>query len=160
MSSPSVRKTAWLLFGGLSACYMTLAPGTTEGRGYAYEHMLAGLRWLESFNAWVTGKPVPPLIWTNHGPVPLLMDLPFIKLGKLFISPDFVLSLQPILLTAALLTVLFLWLRRLCTPGIGLLLTFIGAFSTMLWPYAYIGLETKQAFFLMLAGYLALANGK
>jgi hypothetical protein len=160
MSSPSVRKTAWLLFGGLSACYMTLAPGTTQGRGYTNEHMLAGMRLLESFNAWIKGRPVPPLIWTNHGPVPLLMDLPFIRLGKFFISPDFVLSLQPILLTAALLTVLFLWLRRLCTPGMSLLLTFIGAFSTMLWPYAYIGLETKQAFFLLLAGYLALANGK
>jgi hypothetical protein len=33
------------------------------------------------------------------------------------------------------------------------------AFGTMLWPYAYIGLETKQSFFILLAGYLALADG-
>jgi hypothetical protein len=30
----------------------------------------------------------------------------------------------------------------------------------MLWPYAYIGLEPKQSFFVLFAGYLALANGK
>src|SRR5262249_1209947 len=39
-------------------------------------------------------------------------------------------------------------------------LTLIGAFGTMLWPYAYIGLETKQSFFVLLAGYLGLARGK
>ena len=41
-----------------------------------------------------------------------------------------------------------------------LLLTLTGAFGTMLWPYAYIGLETKQSFLVLLAGYLALADGK
>jgi len=160
MTSSSVRKTAWLLFFSVCACYLALAPATTQGRGYTYENLGAGLRLLESFNAWVKGRPVPPLKWTNHGPLPLLLDLPFIKVGKFFISPDFVLSLQPILLTAGLMTVLFLWLNRMCTPGMSLLLTLTGAFSTMLWPYAYIGLETKQSFFIFLAGYLALSNGK
>src|SRR5207249_5328330 len=51
-------------------------------------------------------------------------------------------------------------LREFCTPGMSLLLTLIGAFGTMLWPYAYIGLETKQSFFVFLAGYLALGRGK
>jgi hypothetical protein len=122
--------------------------------------MNAGLGVLASFNAWVKGRPVPPITWTRHGPVPLLLDLPFIKLGKLFVSPDFVVSLQPVLLTAALLTIVYLWLTKLCTSGMSLLLTLIGAFGTMLWPYAYIGLETKQSFFVLLSGYLALANEK
>jgi hypothetical protein len=65
-----------------------------------------------------------------------------------------------VILTAGLLTIVYLWLTRLCTPGMSLMLTLIGAFGTMLWPYAYIGLETKQSFFVGLAGYLALANGK
>jgi hypothetical protein len=160
MVSSSVRKTAWVLFFGLSACYMALSPGTTQGRGYSYDGVVAGMRLLESFNAWVKGRPIPPLIWTNHGPVPLLMDLPFVKLGKLFISPDFMLSMQPILMTAGLLTILFLWLRRFCTPGMSLLVTVTGAFSTMLWPYSYIGLETKQSFFILLSGYLALRQEK
>src|SRR5215510_4145816 len=133
MTSLPVRKTACLLFLSLSACYISLAPGTTGGRGYTPEDLDAGMRMLESFNAWVKGRPVPPILWTRHGPAPILMNLPFIKIGKLFISPDFVLSLEPVLLTAALLTILFLWLSRLCTPGMSLLLTLTGAFSTMLW---------------------------
>ena len=156
----TVQKTAWLLLFGLFTTYLALAPGTAAGRGYVTEDMNAGLGVLASFNAWVKGRPVPPITWTRHGPVPLLLDLPFIKLGKLYATPDFAISLQPILLTAALLTVLYLWLTKLCTPGMSLLLTLIAAFGTMLWPYAYIGLETKQSFFVLFAGYLGLANGK
>jgi len=155
-----VRKTAWLLFFALSGCYLALAPGTIAGRGYVPEDLNAGLGFLSIFNAWVKGRPIPQVAWTRHGPLPIFFDLPFIKLGKLFITPDFVLSLSALLFTAALMTVVYLWLRKLCTPGMSLLLTIIGAFGTMLWPYAYIGLETKQSFFLMLAGYLGLARGK
>ncbi len=155
-----VRKTASLLFFSLSACYMALAPGSVEGRGYLTDDMNAGMSLLASFNAWVKGRPSPPILWTRHGPVPILLDLPFIKFGKLFISPDFMMSLAPLLATAALLTVVYIWLRRMCTPGMSLLLTLIGAFGTMLWPYAYIGMETKQSFFVCLAGYLGLADGK
>ncbi len=156
----STGKTAWLVFFSLSVCYLPLAPGTTEGRGYVPDDRDAALGLLASFNAWVKGRPIPPLTWTRHGPLPLLFDLPFIKLGKLVLSPDFMLSLEPVLLTAALLTIVYIWLRKLCTPGMSLLLTLIGAFATMLWPYAYIGLETKQSFFVFLAGYLALAQEK
>jgi len=94
-------------------------------------------------NAWVKGRPIPPMEWSRHGPVPVLFDLPFIKLGKMFVSPDFMLSFQPVLLTAGIVTVLYLWLRKLCSPKVSLLLTFTGAFGTMLWPYAYISLETQ-----------------
>jgi hypothetical protein len=105
------------------------------------------------------GRPIPPMIWSRHGPVSVLFDLPFIKLGKMFVSPDFMLSFQPVLLTAGIVTVLYLWLRKLCSPSVSLLLTFTGAFGTMLWPYAYISLETKLSFFSLLAGYLGLAGG-
>ena len=100
------------------------------------------------------------MVWSRHGLVPVLFDLPFLKLGKLLVSPDFVLSFSPALFTAGLLTILFLWLRKVCTPGMSLFLTLTAAWGTMLWPYAYIGLETKQSFFVLLAGYLALAGGK
>src|SRR5687767_15990736 len=106
--------------------------------------MESGMNVLASFTAWVKGRTVPPISWTRHGPLPLILDLPFIKMGKLYSTPDFVLSLQPIFLTAGLLTILYLWLRKLCAPGMSLFLTLAGAFGTMLWPYAYIGLETKQ----------------
>src|ERR1035438_8438632 len=155
-----VRKTAILLFVGLSGLYLSLSPSTIGGQGYVDEEMKSGERMLAVVNAWLKGWPIPPMLWSRHGPVPVLFDLPFIKLGKMLVSPDFMLSFQPVLLTAGLLTVLYLWLRKLCSPGMSLLLTLTGAFGTMLWPYAYIGLETKQSFFVLLAGYLALADGK
>jgi hypothetical protein len=153
------RRTAVILFLGVSAFYLSLSPTSIAGQGYTGEEINSGLRMLAVVNAWVKGRRIPPMEWSRHGPVPVLFDLPFIKLGKMFVSPDFVLSFQPVLLTAAIVTVLYLWLRKLCSPKVSLLLTFIGAFGTMLWPYAYISLETKLSFFLLLAGYLGLAGG-
>lgn len=160
MRLTAVHKTALLLFLGLSGCYICLSPSSIAGQGYTGEEIDSGQRMLAVANAWLKGRPIPPMLWSRHGPVPVLFDLPFIKLGKMFVSPDFMLSFQPALLTAALVTVLFLWLRKLCSPGMSLFLTLTAAFGTMLWPYAYISLETKQSFFVLLAGYLALAAGK
>jgi len=160
MKFTSVHKTALLLFLGVSAAYTSLSPGSIAGQGYTGEEMDSGMRILSLTTAWMKGNPVPPMIWSRHGPVPLLFDLPFLKLGKLVVSPDFMLSFQPALLTAALVTILFLWLRKLCSPGMSLFLSLTAAFGTMLWPYAYISLETKQSLFVFLAGYLALSAGK
>jgi len=160
MTSTRTRKTAAILFAGLVGCYASLSPGSIAGQGYAAEEIDSGLRMLAMANALVKGHPVPEMVWSRHGPLPVLFDLPFLKLGKLFVSPDFALSFSPILFTAGLLTLLFLWMRKLCSPAMSLFLVTTAAFGTMLWPYAYIGLETKQSFFVLLAGYLALAEGK
>src|SRR2546428_5448883 len=40
---PPVRMTAWLLLLSLFACYLGLAPGTTDGRGYIPDDLKAGL---------------------------------------------------------------------------------------------------------------------
>jgi hypothetical protein len=140
--------------------YICMSSGSISGQGYTGEEMESGLRMLSATTAWMKGHPVPPMVWSRHGPLPVLFDLPFLKLGKHIVSPDFVLSFQPGLFTAALITILFLWLRKLCSPAMSLFLTLTAAFGTMLWPYAYISLETKQSFFVLLAGYLALAGGK
>src|SRR2546426_10014501 len=103
MNVVPVRSTAWLLLAGLFACYLALAPGTTDGRGYVPEDREAALQMLASLNALVKGRAVPPVAATRHGPVPLLFDLPFVRVGKLLVSPDFVLSLEHVFLTAALL---------------------------------------------------------
>jgi hypothetical protein len=160
MRLTGVQKTAVLLFTGLSACYVCFSPGSVIGQGYTAEEVDSGLRILAVTTAWTKGHAIPPMMWSRHGPLPVLFDLPFLKLGKLVVSPDFILSFQPCLLTAALVTVLYLWLRKLCSPGMSLFLTLTAAFGTMLWPYAYIGLEAKQSLFVFLAGYLALAGGK
>ena len=69
------------------------------------------------------------------------------------------LSFKPVLVTAALVTLLFFWLRLLSSPEVALLLTLAGAFGTMLWPYAYISMEPLQSLFVLLAGFLGLACG-
>jgi len=155
-----VRKTATLLFFALTFCYLIMTPGSMTGRGYISEEMDSGNRILRIISAWLTGQPAPEMVWSRHGPVPVLFDLPFLIIGKYVVSQDFMLSLEPILLTAALMVLVFLWLRKIATPWMSLVLALTGAFATMLWPYAYIGQETKQSFFVLLAGYIALANGK
>lgn len=155
-----VRWIPFTLFLGLTACYVSLSPGKVRGYGYIAEEMESGLRMLSVATARLKGLSVPPMVWSRHGPMPLLLDLPFLRIGKEFGDPDLALSFQPVLLTAALMTVVFLWLRKLCSPGASLFLVLAGAFGTMLWPYAYVGLETKQSLFVLLAGYMGLARGK
>jgi hypothetical protein len=152
------RRLALLLFAGLAAFYISLSPGTIAGMGYVGEEMATADRIITRVHAWVKGVPIPPMLWSRHGPLPVLFDIPFVAMGKFFLSPDFLLSIQPVLLTAGLLAILFLWLRQVASPGMSLMLTLTGAFGTMLWPYAYISLETKQSFFVLLAGYLAFSR--
>lgn len=160
MKLSSVHTTALILFLALCATYICLSPGSIAGQGYAAEEIDSGLHTLTVVNAFLKGKSAPPMVWSRHGLVSVLFDLPFLKVGKKIISPDFMLSFSPVLFTAGLLTVLFLWLRKLCSPAMSLFLVLAAAFGTMLWPYAYIGLETKQSFFILLAGYMGLACGK
>lgn len=160
LAAPPRARTATLLFFSLTLCYLAMAPGTVDSRGYVPDEMNSGIRMLEMFSAWLDGSDIPPMLWSKHGPVPVLFDLPFVLLGHFLIHPDFALSLQPELLTAALITLLFLWSRKLSSPGVSMLLALISAFGTMLWPYAYIGLEVKQSLLVLLAGYMALAGGR
>src|SRR6516164_11813094 len=76
----AVQKTALLLFLGLSATYICLSPGSIAGQGYTGEEIESGLRILEVSTAWLKGHPIPPMIWSRHGPVPVLLDLPFLRL--------------------------------------------------------------------------------
>jgi hypothetical protein len=160
LTPTAARTTAILLFIALTACYLILTPGSTSGHGYVGEEMESGNRVLTIISAKLTGQPSPEMVWSRHGPVPLLLDLPFLEVGKFVMSQDFILSLEPIVLTAGLVVLLFLWLRKISSPWMSLALAMTAAFGTMLWSYAYIGLETKQSFFVLLAGYIALANGK
>ena len=158
-SIPTWQWAAIFLFVGLAGLYAALSPGSMQGMGYTGEEIGSADRILTRLDAWRKSVPAPPMAWSRHGPLPVLLDMPFVVFGKLAISPDFIMSFEPILLTAALLVLLFVWLRSVTSPGMSLLLTFAAAFGTMLWPYAYIGLEPKQSFFILLAGYLALACG-
>ena len=147
------------MFLGLFSFYIAFSSGSSAGQGYTGEETQAANSILTHVDAWRKGVPSPPMLWSRHGPLPILFDVPFVALGKFFVSPDFTMCFEPALITAALVTLVFLWLRKLTSLGMSLLIALIGGLGTMLWPYAYIGLEPKQSFFVLLAGYLGLACG-
>ncbi len=156
----SLRISTLGMFLALALCYLAMSPGSIAGNGYISEEMDSGLRMMARFTAFFKGRPMPPMLWSRHGPTPVLFDIPFLKLGKFFFTPDWALSLEQPLLTAALMALVYLWLRKICSRATSTFLTVAGAFGTMLWPYAYLGLEAKQSFFVLLAGYTGLARGK
>ncbi|MGB8772288.1 MAG: hypothetical protein WCC92_21950, partial [Candidatus Korobacteraceae bacterium] len=113
--------------------------------------------------ALIKGNPSSPIDWPRHGPLASLFDLPFVWLGahlKGHLNQDWTSSLEPVFLTALLVTVLFIWLRRLTSSGWSFLLALVAGFCTLLWPYAYVGLEVKQSLALLLAGYLGLTDDR
>src|SRR3982751_140201 len=73
--SSAVRRTGLLMFSALTVCYLALAPGTIGGRGYIGEEIDSGNQIMVVFNAWVKGRPIPPMLWSRHGPVPVLFDI-------------------------------------------------------------------------------------
>jgi len=149
------------LFGGVFLIYLALSPGSVANMGYASEELTAGSQILSNAVAWMRGNSPTPISWPRHGLLTVLFDLPFVGLGshlKGHLNQDWVVSFEPILLTGLMVMVLFLWLRRLTSPGWSYLLALTAAFCTMLWPYAYIGLEVKQSLALILAGYLGFSH--
>jgi hypothetical protein len=152
------------LFLGLTLTYLSLSPGAISGMGYTMEEMRAGNGIIRKFVNLVEGHPVPADIrWSRNGIVPVVLNIPFLLIGdsdasQSQFSQERVLGAEPAIDTALLLTIAFLWCRRLTkSQGVSFLLTLAAGFATFLWPYAYIGLETKQSLFLLLAGYMALA---
>src|SRR5215469_8968748 len=121
--------TALLLFIGLFGCYLSLSPGNIAGMGYTSEEIGSADRILTIMDAWRKGVAAPPIQWARHGLLPIFFDVPFVALGKFIVSPDFVTSFEPVLVTAALGVLIFLWLRKLTSPGMSLLLALTAAFG-------------------------------
>src|SRR5262249_52541237 len=137
---------------------------TIEGMGYYGENLTAADQLVTNLINLAHRQPLVPVGWTRHGGLELVFELPFVLLSRLLFGASVkwagrLLALQPILATALLCTLLFSWARRLTGNwrwSCALALT--AALSTMLWPYAYIGLETTQAVCLLAAAYLALGR--
>ena len=153
-----MKLAAVCLFLGSALTYLFFSPGAIAGMGYTGEDMRATnelINWM--------GDSHTAIDWPRNGVVPLLFDAPFIALGRLHAQKelwqDRYLSIGPVLATSVLLTILFLWLRELTAhPVWSFSLTMIAGFATMIWPYAYIGLETKQSLALLIAAYMALGS--
>jgi hypothetical protein len=148
---------ATLFFVGVTLLYLSFSPLSEEGMGYIGEEM-ASCRQIGGLLLGHRGS----IAWPRNGAVGLLFQCPFMAAGLAFRGPsaaseDVGLSWQPVLATALLVTILFVWGSRLAASRAwGFVLALAAGFATLLWPYAYIGLETTQSLFLLLAGYLAL----
>jgi hypothetical protein len=100
------------LFIGLAGLYASLSPGSMTGMGYSPEEIASADCMLTKLDALRKDVPAPPMVWSRHGPLAALFDIPFVAAGKFIVSPDFIMSFEPILWTSALLVLLFVWLRK------------------------------------------------
>ena len=158
------RRLAAVFFAAVFLLLLAFSPGRIASMGYMPEILEAGRRLLDRGEAILTGVPgaQEAITLPRHGFGELAAALPFLAVARIAFGPsaewaDRALSLQPVLSTALICTILFAWTLRLTgSPAWGAVLGLLAGFSTMLWPYAYIGLETTQSLFLLLAALLAL----
>lgn len=147
------------LFASVVLLYLSLSPGFIAQMGYADEEIRTGnlllTRWGDGSRA--------EMSWSRHGVLPVLLDLPLMAVGRVLeqqragVTQEQVLSVAPVLWTSGIIALLFVWLRRITQHVIwSYTLSLIAAFCTLLWPYAYIGLEPKLSLCVVAAGYLAL----
>lgn len=92
----------------------------------------------------------------------MLFEVPFLLFQRMLFGhnsfwADRTMALQPILLTA-LISTMTLWWSKLLTGNLktSVAVALTATFATMLWPYAYIGLETTQSLGLLFAGFVGL----
>jgi hypothetical protein len=158
------RRISLLFFVTVFLLYLAFSPAVFWSMGYMYEEIVATKAILQGTGL-VSFPGLPETIqWPRNGLAALLVHVPFVLLARMLFpsSPlleDAVYAIEPVALMAGTATVLFMWLRRrgLGVPHAAVFAAGFG-FCTMAWPYAYIGLETTQAFFLLLAAYLAFEH--
>lgn len=157
------RKLYLVFFVGLALLYLSMSPGEVWNMGYTSENIRASNEILSNLGNWLTFRIADRSItWPRHGLLELIFEMPFLLLDKLFASPtrewnDRFLALAPIITTSLLCTLVFIWVHRITSSLVwAYLLAMVAGFATMLWPYAFIGLETTHSLFLMLAAYMAI----
>ena len=138
------RLIAILFCGAVGLLYLSLSPGSIAGMGYTGEEMKATDALLSAAAAPFTGQPPLPIEWPRNGVVDLVFHAPFIVAGNVLAPGSFhwkgrLLSLEPVLLTSLLVTVVFLWTAALTRSwALGFVLSLVFGFCTLIWPYAYI----------------------
>ncbi len=162
--STATPRLPLLFFAAVTLFYLAFTPATIEGMGYNGENLNAADQVVTNiFNA-ARRQPLVPITWTRHGGLELLFELPFVLASRIVFGSSVkwagrVLALQPILATSLLCVLLLTWMRRLCGSWrVSYSLAVAVAFTTIFWPYAYIGLETTQSLCLLAAAYLALGR--
>jgi hypothetical protein len=153
------------VFLAISFVYFALSPGSVIEQGYMDEMLTGTLTLAGNLASWITrSHRVLLLRIPRHGLLEPILELPFVSVSHLLFgrSPEWAdrfLSFESVLETALLCTLVFIWTRKITANSAwGLILALVAGFSTMLWPYAYINMETTQSLFVMLSAYLALGH--
>jgi hypothetical protein len=157
----------WLTFGGFLLFYLSLSPLSVEGMGYMSAFRASTGRLVSNLGSWLTFQPaLEQFPRPHHGILESILHVPFVAAGRLLFGPsqswaDRMMALEPVLAVSVIVSLIFVWVHRI-TGSLkwAAMLTGIAAFTTMLWPYAYIGMETNQSLFVFLAAFLALAPGQ
>ena len=165
------RSIAVALCAGIFLVQLAWAPLDLAGMGYSGDEVAASFVLMSWLSGDLAGAPRSQLIGrqglvTAHGIAEPIVKLPFALAGSTLAplfsaSPRFAerfVAVLPLLQTALLATLLFVWATRL-TGNLrwGLTAALGAAFCTLFWPYAYLGLEPTQGLALLATGYLALA---
>ncbi|MFN0087756.1 MAG: hypothetical protein ACKVX9_20360 [Blastocatellia bacterium] len=153
-----------IFFLALTLIYAAFSPMRISGMGYMVENLMSADQIASRIVGVFRGEAVSaPIEWPRHGFMEPLLELPFVLpvhlAGGSLDYKDAALAFYPLVLTALLCTLVFAWGRRLTTERRAYGLALGPAFSTFLWPYAYIGMEPAQSLFLLVGGYLALREG-
>ncbi len=156
-------RICWLWFLAMFLTYLSFSPLAIAGMGYMDENIESAQQIAANLSQWMKGRSAQsPINWPRHGAVEMIFEVPLLLVqralsGESAYLADRIVSLQPVLMTSAISTIVLKWSRRL-TGNLkqAIVIAFAASFATMLWPYAYIGLETTQSLFLLLAGFLAL----
>ncbi|HYP28650.1 MAG TPA: hypothetical protein VE262_18205 [Blastocatellia bacterium] len=156
-------KPHWLFFLAVTLTYLSLSPGTVSDMGYMPENIEACGQIISNMGEWATFQYASTRVsWPRHGLYELILEIPFMLVGKAVIgsAPEEasqMLSAQPVIFSSLLCTLLFVWVRRITgSLAWAFALGAAAAFSTMIWPYAYIGLETTQTLFLLVTAFIAI----
>ena len=156
-------KPIWLFFVGLTLFYLSFSPGTILQMGYMAENIDACNQIISNLGEWARfDYATTRVIWPRHGLYELIFELPFMLIGNLLFGPapeasSLALSVQPVLVSSLLCALLFAWVRRITgSLAWAFVLSTATALSTLIWPYAYIGLETTQSLFLLITAFLAI----
>ena len=159
-----LRPIALLFFLALTLFYLALTPGTIEGQGYNQENLIAANQLATNLVNAVSGRTLVRVEWSRHGFIEPLLHLPLALVNRALFGDSVkwlgrLAILQPILATSLLCTLLLIWSYRLTANfRWAVLLATCGALGTMLWPYAYIGLETTQSLALFAVAFLVLGR--
>ncbi|MEK7832268.1 MAG: hypothetical protein AAB401_14330, partial [Acidobacteriota bacterium] len=117
LNSQTFKRICWLFFLALSAAYLSLTPGTIEGKGYNQENLIAANQVVTNITNAATGQPLVRVEWTRHGFIEPIFFMPFAAASRVLPGGSVkwigrLAIFQPILATSLLCTLLLIWVYR------------------------------------------------